>query len=152
MSVAAFPEAREVRDLLEGLLGRDCKVTTTDAASATPHEATLCGLVDDENTLRFVLGTDLLLAHLLGASVALIPAGRAKDATGPDDDLLANYHEVANVLSRTVNERAGARVRIDPGMQHEPGALAAVVAGGPVGRYAVEVAGYGAGVLVVAAA
>jgi hypothetical protein len=152
MSVAAFPEAREVRGLLEGLLGRDCKVSSADAAGGAPHEATLCGLVDDDDGLRFVLGADLLLAHLLGAAVALIPAGRAKDATGPDDDLLANYREVANVLSRTVNERAGTRVRIDPGMQHEPGALAAAVAGGPVGRYAVEVAGYGAGVLVIAAA
>jgi hypothetical protein len=152
MSVAAFPEARDVRNLLEGLLGKDCKVSTTDGPYAAPHEATLCGLVDDENTLLFALGTDLLLAHLLGAAVALIPAGRAKDAKTPDEDLLANYREVANVLSRTVNERAESRVRIDPGLPHDPATLAALLTGTSVGGYTVEIAGYGTGLLVVGAA
>jgi hypothetical protein len=152
MNLADFPEAREIRRLLEGLLGRDVSVAG-DGPDTVVHQATTCGLVDDDGRLRFVLGTDLALAHLLGASVALIPAGRAKDAAEPDEDLLANYAEVANVLSRSLNERSDRRVRIDPGLAFDRAGLAEVVAGAArTVRYAVEVAGYGRGVLVIAGA
>jgi hypothetical protein len=151
MDVLVFPEAREVRNLLEGLLGRDVKVTTEGVAAPVLHEVTMCGLVDDENVLRYVFGTDLALAHFLGAAVALIPAGRAKEARSPDEDLVANYREVANVLSRSVNERAENRVRIDPGLALDRQAMVDAVSGAStLARYAVDVAGYGEGVLVIA--
>ena len=145
-----FPDNKDVQILLERLLGRDVRVADADAGDMC--EQAVYGLVDDEDVLRYAIGTELGIAHRLGAAIALVPAVRAEEATDPDDELLANYKEVANVLGRLVNEKVIYRVRIDPGMELDASELVGLFANGELRRYAVAVAGYGEGVMGIAAA
>jgi hypothetical protein len=133
--------------LLEELLGRD--VTVTAGGASAPHPATLRGLVTDGDVLVAVLGGDLPFAHRSGAALAMIPAGKLDEIDDePDTDILAIYTEVANVLSRLVNEASPNRVRLDPAMQHDPDALQRIVdQGQPLISCTVGIAGYGSGEL-----
>jgi hypothetical protein len=79
----------------------------------------------------------------------MIPAGKLDEIDDePDTDILAIYTEVANVLSRLVNEASPNRVRLDPAMQHDPDALQRIVdQGQPLISCTVGIAGYGSGEL-----
>lgn len=139
------PTIDEVASLLSGLLGR--QVQATVAPTGQLHPATLCGLVDDSNTVISVIAADLEFAHRTGAAIAMMPLASA-DEVGygqPDQDLIENYHEVANVFSRAVNERSPSRLRLDPGLDHDRSELVGVIQAGTGAVYSVEVAGYGTG-------
>ncbi|HEY6878052.1 MAG TPA: hypothetical protein VI299_08525 [Polyangiales bacterium] len=60
-------------------------------------------ITDGEGTLVCVLLADNAAAGALGAALSKIPPGAVQDivrrAQPLDDDLLANYHEVVNVLT-----------------------------------------------------
>lgn len=143
MSSISNIEVAEVRKVVEGLLGRDIHLEKSEVA---PHVATLRGLVTDKNDLIGAIGSDLPFAHYSGAALALIPVGGARDAgDSPSAELLENYREVANVLSRVANEATPPRVRIDPGMVHEDGSLMSLVSTSPSVGYRVEISGYGGG-------
>ncbi len=143
MSVAMH--VTEVGELLTSLIGRE--ITATVADSVDPHPATLRGMVTNDNRLVAVIGSDLDFAHRTSAALAMIPVGRCEDAADtPDSDLLEVYREVSNVLSRLVDEATPMRVRLDPGMDHEQDAMAALVAAGsPMVVCETAVEGYGSG-------
>jgi hypothetical protein len=144
MSTATRINAANVAHVLEGLLSKSVKVC--DAAPFAPSAATWRGLVTNDNVLVGVIGGDLAFAHKAGAALAMIPAGAVEDhGDAPNEEWLEFYAEVANVLSRVVNEAAPSRVRIDPGLTHDPDALQAVLAAGPGLTLAVEIQGYGSG-------
>lgn len=137
-----------VARLLRDLLGRP--VSVDDADTFESHPATRCGLVTNDDQLVGLIAADLAFAHRAGASLAMIAPAVVED-TGDNvhDEWIEFYREVANVLSRTVNESSRARVRIDPGITHDPAALAAVEAAGGLTALAVSIAGYGDGRLLV---
>ena len=139
------PTLDEVSTLLSGLLGRPVAASVAESGQLDP--ATLRGLVDDENNLISVIAADLPFAHRTGAAIAMMPASAADDAgyDAADEDLIENYHEVANVLSRAVNERSPSRLRLDPGLSHERAALVEVIRNGTGAVYTVDVNGYGEG-------
>lgn len=136
-------DVARTRTVLEDLLGRDITIALADL---TPHPATLRGLVDDQNNLLGAIGADLPFAHYSGAALALMPAGAAEDAGDEPSELLVEvYQEVANVVSRLINEVAPRRMRIDPGLSHENEALAAIVGSAPSQIFKVTIKGYGEG-------
>ncbi|MCP5027940.1 MAG: hypothetical protein GY929_16820 [Actinomycetia bacterium] len=142
-------EEGDTRQLLEKLIGKD--ISLSEPTSKDIHPSTLRGLVTDENELVALIGSDLPFAHFSGAALAMVPLDAVDaEATSPDEDLLEVYGEVANVLSRVVNEALPERVRIDPGLDIAVEDLAAVIKQGELafGR-AVNIDGYGAGVLAV---
>ncbi len=122
-------DLRNVSHLLGGLIGSDVQVQA--ASDVGVHPATARGLVTDDDQLVSVIAGDLAFAHNSGAALAMIPKGVVDSAgDAPDSDLLEIYGEVANVLSRLVNEARQDRVRLDPGMTHSADALAAIVGTG----------------------
>jgi hypothetical protein len=137
-------EVREVQRILKGLLNRNVKVALTDA---TPeHPATRRALVNDDDALVAVIAADLAFAHRTGAALALMPPGTVvKVGEEPDEDLMENYIEVANVLSRVVNEASRARVRIDPGLEVPPQQMQALISACGCTAFEVEVEDYGSG-------
>lgn len=143
MSVAM--QEAEVSELLANLIGRE--VTAVSCDSVETHEATVRGLVTNENQLVAAIGSDLDFAHRSGAALAMIPVGRCDDAGDQaDSDLLDVYREVSNVISRLVDEAVPGRVRLDPGMDHPDDALQAIVATAPpLIQCEVTIDGYGSG-------
>ncbi|MCP3855965.1 MAG: hypothetical protein GY745_15805 [Actinomycetia bacterium] len=142
-------EEENTQQLLQKLIGKD--IHLTELVSKEIHPSTLRGLVTDENELVALIGSDLPFAHFSGAALAMVPLDAVDaDATSPDEDLLEVYGEVANVLSRVVNEALPERVRIDPGLDHPVEELAQVIKQGELAfGCAVNIDGYGAGVLAV---
>ncbi len=143
MSVAM--QVAEVGELLSSLIGREITATVVDSVEA--HPATMRGMVTNDNRLVAVIGSDLDFAHRTSAALAMIPVGRCEDAGDqPDDDLLEVYREVSNVISRLVDEATAERIRLDPGMDHDHDAMAAIVAAGvPMVICETAVEGYGSG-------
>jgi len=128
MSVLTI-DLSNVSHLLRGLIGRDVQVQAVDAVDV--HPSTVRGLVTDDNQLVSVIAGDLAFAHMSGAALAMIPMGVVEAAGNqPDADLIEVYGEIANVLSRLVNEARPDRVRLDPGMTHSDEALAAIMSSG----------------------
>lgn len=136
-------EARDVAKILTKLLNRPVKVKPTTARP--DHPVARRALVNDDNALVAVLSSDLAFAHRSGAALALMPAGTIKEGDQPDEDLVEYYIEVANVLSRLVNEASRARVRIDPGLAVPPEQLDALIAACGCTAFETEIEGYGTG-------
>lgn len=113
-----LPAALEVRELLEGLLGRDIEATL-GAAPVNPSEppGAVTGIyVDDQLKLRALAVLDVPLACYVGASIALIPARTAELSVQSEmvaSDLLDNTAEVLNVAASLFNPDGAAHLRLD---------------------------------------
>jgi hypothetical protein len=106
---AELPPPKAVRDLLEGMLGRDIEVTTGGRVSPKDCGA-LAIYATDRHRTTAVVTIDLPLAAYIGAAVGLIPVGGAEVAL--EDGaltpmLLENLTEVLNVFASV----AGAKRR-----------------------------------------
>jgi len=105
----------EVRQVLGGLLGQTISLTPCDAINL--HPQTRRGLLTDNNALVGLIGCDLDFAHKAGAALAMVPVSQVEAAgSEPDEELMEFYIEVANVMSRLVNEAGSIHIRIDPGL------------------------------------
>lgn len=99
-----LPPAKDVRDLLEGLLGKDTDFA--DGTRITRPGALVGTYVDDTLVLRAVVAFDLPLAAYAGAAIGLVPAGGAQDAVDGEDlfpMLRDNACEVLNVMASLFN-------------------------------------------------
>ena len=119
MSTAAspLPVALEVRELLEGLLGRDVDavVGTKPVNPQEPPGAIVGVYVDDLLTLRAIILTDVALSAYVGAALALIPArtaGEAAEEGRLTPNLYDNTREVLNVAASLFNHEGAPHVRL----------------------------------------
>jgi hypothetical protein len=110
------PDRKQIKDLFEGLLGRD--VTVGDAApvplDSRPRPTTAV-YVDDRNKLSSVVLMDFPLTAWAGAALALLPKGGAEDAIDDKDlpqSLLENAAELLNVLAAPIGEASGVHQRL----------------------------------------
>lgn len=110
------PEPKQIKDLFEGLLGRD--VTLTEGVpvplDARPRPTTAV-YVDDGNRLAAVALMDFALTAYCGAALALLPKGGAEDAIDEKElpaTLLENAAEVLNVLAAPIGEASGVHQRL----------------------------------------
>lgn len=148
-----LPPARDVRELLEGLLGRGVDVTT-GGAMVDPAAGALVGVyVDRLLRLRALVLMDVPLAAHVGAALGLVPARTAAEAAelGALPPALAeNAGEVLNVTASLFNAEGAPHVRLDTIYEAPDQPLPADVAQW-VHAYVrrvdltVEVDGYGAG-------
>lgn len=157
MSIATLPTAKDFKDLVEGLLGRD--TTLSDSTTrVTDDDLTVVGVyVNQARQIAACAAFDLPLAIYLGAAVALAPPGGAQDMVA-DGELTAmvteNLFEIFNVLSALFHSDADTQVTLGgmyvPGDALPPQAAAWLSA--PTGRLDldVEVSGYGSGRAVLA--
>jgi hypothetical protein len=99
----ALPPVKLIKDVLDGLLGRDVEIAPSDPmATVDMVGGVLAAYVDDGNTLRAVAGWDLSAAAFVGAAVGLLPRGGAEDAVEEryvPENLQENLGEVSNVLA-----------------------------------------------------
>ncbi|GAA3397732.1 hypothetical protein [Cryptosporangium minutisporangium] len=150
-----LPSPKDVRDMLEELLGKDVTVGDgSPAAAADLNKAVVAIYVDDANQIAGVAGMDLPLAAWIGAAIGLIPKGGA-EACVEDGELSKmvgeNVREVCNIMAALLNREGTPHLRLEKESVYLPGetapqeAQARLVALGARLDLAVSVAGYGAG-------
>jgi len=113
-----LPSAKDVRDLLEGLLGREVQVRTGAAQVDPASDAgALVGVyVDRMLRLRALCLLDVPAAARVGAAIGLVPSAVADDsALGDflDPALEENAREVLNVVASLFNAPDAPHVRLD---------------------------------------
>ena len=131
--ISTLPSPLAVRNLLEGLLGRD--IETSPGIPLPPTQIAAIGqyMSDDARTTG-VLALDLELAAYIGTSIALIPAGGAQAAI--EDGTLSqpvfdNVAEVLNVFAHVLNEHSDVHQRlvgVYRSVGHAPAEVSAVAA------------------------
>jgi hypothetical protein len=108
-----LPPAKDVRDLLEGLLGKDCDFS--DGLRVTGAGALVGTYVDDSLKLRALIAFDLAMAAYGGAAIGLMPPGGAQDAVD-DKDLFPALHdnacEVLNLMASLFNVGSAPHLRL----------------------------------------
>lgn len=113
-----LPSAKDVRELIEGLVGRDVDVTTGgDMIDPTAGDGALVGVyVDRRLTLTALVLLDVPLAAYVGAALGLVPAAQAAaaaEAGDLSDNLVENAGEVLNVMASLFNAEDAPHVRLD---------------------------------------
>jgi hypothetical protein len=157
MSTTLLPAAKDVRDLLSGLVGRT--VTVSPGAPVTPapdRPVAVAVYVAPDMSVNALCLMDLGAAAYTGGALALLPPGGCQDAVEEDGELsgmqVEALHEVVNVLSALLNTPGAPHSKL-----HKLYAPGEDVAGDLVGMLAgfnrldltVEVQGYGKGALSV---
>lgn len=111
-----LPAPKDVRDLLERLLGRDVEVAVAGPLAAeTGEQATLAVYVDQALRARAVCVADLAFSAYAGAAVGLVPPARAeraiaRRALGPM--LAENLREVLNVVAALLDLEGTSPLRL----------------------------------------
>jgi hypothetical protein len=148
-----LPALLKVRNLLEGMVGRDVEVGPGTPVSPSDCHA-LAIYVTDALRMSAVVTTDLALAAYLGSAVALIPRGGAEAAIEDGElspTLLDNVGEILNVFASCLNENSDDHHRlygVHPNAASAPTDAAALAASlGHRLDLDVTVKGYGTGQL-----
>lgn len=105
--MTTLPEASQVAELVEGLLGRPVASTKRPEPVLRGRDVRVVGsYVDDTGSVRAVALVDMVLANALGAALALVPEPRvaaAVEANVVEKDLADNTREVLNVAASLFN-------------------------------------------------
>ncbi len=153
--VMQLPTAKDVRDMLTGLVGKDVEVSP--GAPVTPTEdcpVSVAVYVDPHLAINALCVMDLGASAYTGAALALLPPGGAQDAVEEDRELssmlVEALHEVVNVLSALFNVAGAPHSKLHklyaPG-EEVAGDLAGMLAGYNRIDLGVDVQGYGKGSL-----
>ena len=148
-----LPDAKAVKDMLSGLVGKP--VSVTPGAPVTPTEkdpVSVAVYVSPTMAVNALCVMDLPLAAWTGGALALLPPGGVQDAVEEDGELTAMLtealHEVVNVLSALFNVPGAPHSKLyrsyAPG-DDLPGDVAGMLAAFNRLDLAVEVPGYGKG-------
>lgn len=114
--MASLPPVKMIKDVLDGLLGREVEVAPSDPmATVDTAGGVLAAYVDDGSALRAVIGWDLPGAAYVGAAVGLVPKGGAEAAVEDrylPENLLENLTEVCNVLASALQVPGNPHLRL----------------------------------------
>lgn len=110
-----LPDRKSIKDLFEGLLGRDVAVTDGLPVDIGIPKPVIATYIDDAHNLRGVALMTFGLAARSGAAIALVPMGAVEVAE--EDRLLApnlfeNASEICNVLAATFGDAMGCHLRL----------------------------------------
>jgi hypothetical protein len=111
-----LPANKDIKDLFEGLLGRDVDVAEglPVPPNSTPRPTTAV-YVDDRSKLSSVVVMDFPLTAFVGAALALVPKGGADVAIEERElpsSLLENAAEILNVLAAPIGDASGVHQRL----------------------------------------
>jgi len=103
-----LPAAKDVRDMLTGLVGKDVAVSPGGPVTPTPEKPVAVAVyVDPHMAVNALCVMDLGAAAYTGAALALLPPGGAQDAVEEDGELSSMLtealYEVVNVVSALFN-------------------------------------------------
>jgi hypothetical protein len=155
MSTVLLPAAKDVRDMLSGLVGRD--VTVSPGAPVTPapdRPVAVAVYVAPDMSVNALALMCLGASAYTGGALALLPPGGCQDAVEEDGELTAMQlealHEVVNVLSALFNSPGAPHSKLHrlyaPG-EEVAADLAGMLAGFNRLDLDIDVQGYGKGSL-----
>ena len=148
-----LPDAKAVKDMLSGLVGKPVSVTPGAPVTPTAKDpVSVAVYVSPSMAVNALCVMDLPLAAWTGGALALLPPGGVQDAVEEDGELTAMLtealHEVVNVLSALFNVPGAPHSKLHasyaPG-DDLPGDVAGMLAAFNRLDLAVEVPGYGKG-------
>jgi hypothetical protein len=153
MTTVLLPAAKDVREMLEGLVGRT--VVVSPGAPVTPaadRPVAVAVYVSPEMAVNALCLMDLGAAAYTGGALALLPPGGCQDAVEEDgelsDMLVEALHEVVNIVSALFNTPGAPHSKLHklyaPG-EDVPGDLAGMLAGFNRIDLAIDIQGYGKG-------
>jgi hypothetical protein len=149
---AVLPTAKDVRDLLEGLFGKDVTVSPGDPVSLN-DEPVVAVYIDPTMATTALCLLDIRLAAWFAGALALLPKGGLEDAL--DEGELSPMHleavyEVVNIAASMLNGEGVNHSKLyrlyAPG-ESLPGDIAGLAAAFNRIDLVVDVAGYGTGKL-----
>jgi hypothetical protein len=150
-----LPAAKDVRDMLTGLVGKDVAVSPGSPVTPTPSQPVAVAVyVDPHLAVNALCVLDLGAAAYTGAALALLPPGGAQDAVEEDRELtgmlVEALHEVVNVLSALLNVPGAPHSKLHklyaPG-EDLPGDIAGMLANWNRLDLAIDVPSYGKGAI-----
>ena len=153
MSTVVLPAAKDVKDMLSGLLGK--AVAVNPGPPVTPTEkspVSVAVYVDPGMAINALCVMDLAASAYTAGALALLPPGGCQDAVEEDGELTSMLvealHEVVNVLSAMFNVPGAPHSKLHklyaPG-EDLPGDVAGMLANFNRIDLAIEVPGYGKG-------
>jgi hypothetical protein len=155
MSAVVLPAAKDVRDMLAGLVGRN--VTVSPGAPVTPapdRPVAVAVYVAPDMSVNALCLMDLGAAAYTAGGLALLPPGGCQDAVEEDGELstmlVEALHEVVNVLSALFNTPGAPHSKLHklyPPDEEVAADLAGMLAGFNRVDLDIDVQGYGKGSL-----
>ena len=158
MKDTELPTAVEVRELLEGMLGRDIEMNIVGDKVAPDSPGCVVGeYTDVMGKVHAVIAADLSTAAHMGAAIALVPAGGAEASIEDgflSETLRENFGEVLNVMASLFNKDDHVHLKLDgvydAAQVAIPSTAARLMSGyGPSLSTNTEIKGYGTGLLSV---
>jgi hypothetical protein len=155
MSTVLLPAAKDVRDMLSGLVGKELAVSPGAPVTPEPNRpVTVAIYTAPDMSVNALCIMDLGASAYTAAALALLPAGGAQDAVEEDKELspllLEALHEVVNVLSALFNTPGAPHSKLNKLVadgEEVPGDIVGMLAGFNRLDLALEVPGYGKGAL-----
>ena len=153
--VVQLPAAKDVRDMLSGLVGKDVGVAPGAPVTPAPGKpVSVAVYVDPYMAINALCVMDLGASAYTGAALALLPPGGAQDAVEEDGELsgmmVEALHEVVNVISALFNSPGAPHTKLHklyaPG-DDLPGDVEGMLANFNRLDLAIEVPGYGKGAI-----
>ena len=151
--VVPLPAAKDVKDMLTGLVGKPVAVSPGPPVTPTERSpVSVAVYVDPQLNTNALCVMDLALSAYTGGALALLPPGGCQDAVEEDGELTTMLtealHEVVNVLSALFNVPGAPHSKLyalyAPG-DDVPGDIAGMLAAFNRLDLAVEIPGYGKG-------
>ncbi len=150
-----LPAAKDVRDMLTGLVGKPVAVNPGAPVTPTPDKpVSVAVYVDPHMAINALCVMDLGASAYTGAALALLPPGGAQDAVEEDGELtgllVEALHEVVNVLSALFNVPGAPHSKLHKlyaAGEDLPGDIEGMLANFNRIDLAIEVPGYGKGAL-----
>ena len=148
-----LPAAKDVKDMLTGLVGKPVSVAPGAPVTPTPDAPVAVAVyVDPGMAVNALCVMDLAAAAYTGGALALLPPGGCQDAVEEDGELSGMQaealHEVVNVLSALFNIPGAPHSKLHklhvPG-EDLPGDIAGMLAAFNREDLTIEIPGYGKG-------
>jgi hypothetical protein len=150
-----LPAAKDVRDMLAGLLGKPVAVHSGAPVTPAPGKpVSVAVYVDPYMAINGICVMDLGASAYTGAALALLPPRGARDAVEEDGELTSllaeALHEVVNVLAALFNTPGAPHSKLHqlyaPG-EDLPGDVQGMLANVNRVDLGIEVPGYGTGAI-----
>jgi hypothetical protein len=152
-----LPQPKQLRDLLTDLLGREVSLEPAAPYAPGPDTpASVAVYVDDSLRICAVIACDLAFSAHAGAAIGLVPPAGAEAAIEDGklgDTLAENLYEVLNIAASTFNVPGADHLKLHAlhpaGPPLDPSVRISVLTLGRREDLAVDIGGYGAGLLSV---
>ena len=153
MSVTLLPAAKDVRDMLSGLVGKPVAVNPGAPVTPEPNRpVTVAIYTAQDMSVNALCVMDLGASAYTAGALALLPPGGCQDSVEEDKELspmqLEALHEVVNVLSALFNTPGAPHSKLNRLVkdgEDVPGDVAGLLASFNRLDLEIEVPGYGKG-------